>query len=301
MGVIYLVRNKINNKIYFGQTSKSFNERYSRDFPKNTHNEHIRRSIEKYGWENFEVIEEFDKSDNEEELGKLEDLYIKMWNTVDKRYGYNKRYGSIHGKPNEETRMKLSRANFDENGKARGNKRVRCLDTDIVYDSVKIASQTIGIPASGIAKCCRGEFSQTRGYRFCFVDEETPQFIPKEVHRQVYCFETGKVYESYSEAGCCLGVSSHWIRACCTGVTSQAGDYHVCHLEDRDKVKFQKIYCITNGKTYNTAKQAATELGLNATTITSCCRGRYTQTGGYKFKYIEEEGGSYGINMVNVS
>lgn len=301
MGVIYLVRNKINNKIYFGQTAKSFSERYRNDFPKNTHNDHIKRSIEKYGWENFEVIEEFDSSDNEKELGKLEDLYIKMWNTTDKCYGYNKRYGSIHGKPNEETRKKLSRANFDENGKAKGNKRVKCLDTGIIYDSVKTASQTIGIPASGIAKCCRGEFSQTRGYHFCYVDEVTPQFTPKMIHRQVYCFETGKTYEGYSEAANDLGIESCAVRACCVGTINQAGKYHVCHLEDKDKVTIKKIYCITNNKVYNTAKQAANELGLNATTITHCCRGRYSQTGGYIFKYLEEEGERHGNNMANVS
>lgn len=33
--IIYMVRNKINNKIYFGQTTKgSFDERYGGNFPK---------------------------------------------------------------------------------------------------------------------------------------------------------------------------------------------------------------------------------------------------------------------------
>lgn len=373
MGVIYLVKNKVNNKIYFGQTIKTFEERYRKDFPKNTHNEHIRNSIKKYGWENFEVIEEFDTGETIEELNELEEMYIKMWSTNAPEYGYNKQNGGRNGTPteetrkkmsearmgvspwnkgktyhqspevreraklrwqenkelqkhfdrtgtklkpyhveaikkantgkivSEETRKKLSKAQFDENGKAKGNKRVKCLDNGIIYDSVKIASQTIGIPASGIAKCCRGEFSQTRGYHFCYVDEETPQFVPKEIPRQVYCFETDEIYEGYSEASRILGLQPGEVRACCTGVTSQAGEYHICHLEDKDNVKIQKIYCITNGKIYNTAKQVAMELGLNATTVTHCCRGRYKQTGGYSFKYIEEEGESHGISMGNVS
>ena len=30
-GIIYLIRNKVNNKLYFGQTTKNFNIRYAGD------------------------------------------------------------------------------------------------------------------------------------------------------------------------------------------------------------------------------------------------------------------------------
>ena len=303
MGVIYMVRNKINNKCYFGQTAQKggFDERYRNSFPKNTHNDHIKRAIEKYGWENFEVVKEFDSSNDPKELGRLEDLYIKMWNTTDKKYGYNKRFGSVHGKPNDETREKLSQVQYDENGRHRNDKRVKCLDNGVIYDSVKIASQTLGINSSGIAKCCRGEQSQTNGYHFCFVDEETPMFIPKEEHKQVYCFETDKVYDHYAHASVELGVSPNNIRACCIGVTNQAGSYNVCHVEDKDKKQVKKIFCVTNGKTYNTAKEASIDLGVSPTTITHCCKGRYKQTKGYVFMYIEKEGDSNGNRLANVS
>ena len=110
MGVIYMVRNKINNKCYFGQTAQKggFDERYRNSFPKNTHNDHIKRAIEKYGWENFEVVKEFDKAETLEELNDLEEMYIKMWDTVNKNYGYNKKHGGDNKKYTEESKRKIS-------------------------------------------------------------------------------------------------------------------------------------------------------------------------------------------------
>lgn len=55
-GQIYAIKNKINNKVYIGQTiRKSVLERYCGSIS-NTHNVHLKNSINKYGEENFEII-----------------------------------------------------------------------------------------------------------------------------------------------------------------------------------------------------------------------------------------------------
>lgn len=107
-GIIYLIRNKINNKIYIGQTTEKggFKRRYRNDLYKNTHNKHLKNSIQKYGIENFEIDEEFDIAYSKEELGKLEDMYIKVYNTMNKEFGYNEREGGIHGKWSEEAKQR---------------------------------------------------------------------------------------------------------------------------------------------------------------------------------------------------
>ena len=89
-GIIYKIRNKINNKIYIGQTKHSFKERYKNNLRKNTHNIELKNDIEKYGIDNFEIDEFFDIAYSKEELDKLEQLYIKSYNLLDSRYGYNK-------------------------------------------------------------------------------------------------------------------------------------------------------------------------------------------------------------------
>lgn len=108
-GVIYLIRNDITGQMYFGQTIKKPNRRYSGGIEK-THNEHLRRSIRKYGKENFSFINEFDVAFSKEELDRLEDMYIRMYDTMNPKYGYNKRRGGANGKHREESIRKQREA-----------------------------------------------------------------------------------------------------------------------------------------------------------------------------------------------
>lgn len=96
-GVIYCIRNKINNKLYIGQTIKSggFDKRYNNDILKNTHNKHLKKSILKYGLENFEIDKEFDVAYSQDELNKLEYMYIRVYEANKSCFGYNKKDGVL--------------------------------------------------------------------------------------------------------------------------------------------------------------------------------------------------------------
>ena len=107
-GIIYKIENKINGKIYIGQTTKSFKERYNNDVAKFTHNQHLKDSIEKYGIKNFEITEEFDIAYSMEELNKKENHYINLYKSTDRKFGYNKKTGGANGRHNEETKKKIS-------------------------------------------------------------------------------------------------------------------------------------------------------------------------------------------------
>ena len=109
-GVIYKIRNKINNKIYIGQTSQygGFDRRYKNNILEYTHNEHLKASISKYGIENFEIDKEFDIAFSIEELNKLETMYIKIYKTYNPKYGYNKTLGGNVTKLSDETKNKIS-------------------------------------------------------------------------------------------------------------------------------------------------------------------------------------------------
>jgi hypothetical protein len=109
-GIIYLINNKINDKKYIGLTTnkKGFNGRYNasgvgvervlnylkhRENIGYPHNEHLLRSIEKYGKNNFEVIEEFDFANSKNELLEKERYWIKYYKSNDYNYGYNNTSG----------------------------------------------------------------------------------------------------------------------------------------------------------------------------------------------------------------
>lgn len=110
--IIYKVENKINGKIYIGKTIKSLTIR------KNAHKQEAKRlspyyfhqAIRKYGFENFEwTILQF--SFNLEKLNALEKFYINLYESNNRKKGYNLTEGGegSHGYiPTAETRFKTS-------------------------------------------------------------------------------------------------------------------------------------------------------------------------------------------------
>lgn len=91
--VIYKITNKINGKVYVGQTTRDFEirkqEHIDNAFMYNI-NTHIYCAMRKYGLENFD----FDiicEAKNIEELNYLETKYIVQYDSV--RNGYNMSYG----------------------------------------------------------------------------------------------------------------------------------------------------------------------------------------------------------------
>lgn len=123
-GIIYVIKNKINGKLYIGQTinRRGFKGRYgqlgdgvervyNQLIYKRNHeqyyNKHLLCSIEKYGFNAFGVDEKFDIAYSQEELNKLEYMYIEIYQCRNSDYGYNDRYGGNNGKISEEHKKKI--------------------------------------------------------------------------------------------------------------------------------------------------------------------------------------------------
>lgn len=110
-GVIYIIRNTINNKVYVGQHIgtdvekrwKVHEKPHSRCFA-------IRNAIQKYKIDNFEKrVICVCKVGEQERLDALERYFIKKYNSLSPN-GYNLTTGGRGGVPTEETREKISQA-----------------------------------------------------------------------------------------------------------------------------------------------------------------------------------------------
>lgn len=123
-GVIYKITSAIDGKVYIGQTKSTFRRRYDNGGSgiervyrhylnciknKRSYNRHLMFSIEKYGFDNFEIDECFDVAYTGDELDSKERYWIDFFRSTDERFGYNCDGGGNLGKEvSEETRRNQS-------------------------------------------------------------------------------------------------------------------------------------------------------------------------------------------------
>lgn len=200
---VYSHTNKINGKVYIGLTSMKPEERWANG--KHYHNgTHFRNAIDKYGWDNFEhkIIED---GLTKEEAADLEIYYISLYNSTDRRYGYNMSSGGENGGGHPQTEE--ARKKIGQNGCHTGmvGKKLSKEHKKKLLDSIT------GKPRS----------------------EETKRKI-SEAHRKirnrkVYCVELDRVFESLDEASDFLERSKASIVECCKRKNGTCAGYHLVY------------------------------------------------------------------------
>ena len=111
---IYEIRNSANDKVYVGSAKDIF-KRWHRHINAlnngNHFNEHLQNAWKKYGKDcfSFSIIEVC----SFKELAKLEDKWIINYNTLNREFGYNKRYSDKRMPLLEETKKKLTKIGID--------------------------------------------------------------------------------------------------------------------------------------------------------------------------------------------
>lgn len=106
-GVIYLVTNKANGKVYVGQTTRGIVERWQGHCRGDSYCFALSGAIKKYGKESFS-IEVIDSASSKEELDRKEVLHISAYGSASRDKGYNLRGGGSFGKHTEESKDRMS-------------------------------------------------------------------------------------------------------------------------------------------------------------------------------------------------
>lgn len=124
--LVYLLVNRINNKVYVGKTEKSLAQRLRQHkcLALTTNSQYyIHRAIRKYGFDNFEIEVLEDDISDPVYLNKREISWISYFESDNAKYGYNLTAGGEGQRANNETREKIRQANK----KSMAKNRERCL------------------------------------------------------------------------------------------------------------------------------------------------------------------------------
>ena len=186
--VVYMHVNKINNMIYIGQTCQNPpSRRWGINGNGYKRNKKFYSAILKYGWDNFKHIILKDNL-TLEEANYYEELYIRKYHSYERNLGYNLQYGGKSKKPTQETIKKLKQSHLgyiqsqEQKNKNRLNnigkhnrlhteeekkkmseakkKRVVCLNTGEIFDSIGTAAKWCGLKSlSGISAVCKNKRS----------------------------------------------------------------------------------------------------------------------------------------------
>lgn len=106
---IYMHKNKINGKVYIGQTSQKPEKRWDNGRGYETSSKFY-NAILKYGWDNFEHIILYTNLTLEEANQKEQEL-IKQYRACEDDFGYNITSGGHNFIHSEETKRKIGAAN----------------------------------------------------------------------------------------------------------------------------------------------------------------------------------------------
>lgn len=176
-GYIYLIRNKVNGKLYVGQTIGNVRQRWAaHSNPKNSNL--IGKAIAKHGKRNFELtvietIHDQNKDSLLDKLNMLEKSYIQSWNCLAPT-GYNILIGGKNAAKPESVKAKISKTlkgqpsrkshlgkKFSEEHKQRmsqsskWSRPVICIENQQVYFSITQAAKELNIPRTSLSQSLR--------------------------------------------------------------------------------------------------------------------------------------------------
>ena len=292
-GIIYIITNDINNKVYVGQTTQTLQERWNghiRTARSNTVPHFaIHNALNKYGVEHFK-ISAIENNVLYSELNKKERYWIEFYNSKSPN-GYN----------------------LTDGGDDCGRKviyKINIFSNDIIeeYGSATEAALLNNLDLSGITKVCRqvGNDSSYGGYKWCYAenyDIDYLQNLKTHCTRKICQIEQGtkniiKVWNSVQEACANTKTNQASLSGCLNGKSKTANGFCWCYYDDyinfMPKTEHYPVLQINKEtgeliKKWNCAKDAALSLSKKETSgIRAVCRGKQKTAYGFKWCYEKE-------------
>jgi hypothetical protein len=240
MAYIYILKNKVNNKLYVGQTTNII-KRFS-SHKKSKSSQIISRAIRKHGWDNFiKYVYLCPKC----LLDFIEKFLIKIFKATDSSCGYNIYSGGNKNKKySEEFKEKLSEVH---KGQFAGEKHPMYGKHHSEESKKKMSETQLKNPSKywlgkHHSDATKIKMSENRKGKFSGKDspfygthrsDKTKKKIGKankgrksKLAKKVICVDTGKIFDSILAASKYIGCSENSIGNCCRGKTKTGAGYH---------------------------------------------------------------------------
>lgn len=294
---VYMHKNKIDNKIYIGQTihGDDPNKRWKNGFGYQP-GLYIRNAIDKYGWDNFEHIILCNNLTREQALD-LERKYIEEYDSVNQECGYNVTLGGegatgLIGEKNpmfgvspqermdkdtfEEWKKKISKVFRDrwdnlspeeyeeECKKRRGQnhprcRKIYCPELDEHFEYINEAAAKYNINKSNIGSACK-DWHWTAG-------KHPLTGIP--LH---WCYEEDiENFYIPDKRQLTFTRDEEWVR--------KQREAHLGLLMGIKNPRSKSVYCIELNEIFWGAQCATEKYGFDNSSIGKCCKGTCTSCG----------------------
>ncbi len=173
-GIIYKVTNKINQKVYIGQTTKKLSRRWSDHCSKkNKSCKALHNSIQKYGKHNF-TCEPILTCFNRDDLNLFETYFIKYYKSFSK-LGYNLSRGGYFV-PGYERRTSVIAYNYQTGEEL----FINCINSD---------SAKFNFDPRSVHRCLKGEYTSHKNCVFIKANEysieQINQLIDTDINRKL--------------------------------------------------------------------------------------------------------------------
>lgn len=198
MGYIYAHRNKINNKMYIGQSSLQFGDRFGENgssYLRITNGKYrhpkFANAINKSGWDSFEHIILEDNIPNEL-LNERESFYINKYNSCENGYNCNLGGDNVGSDTSKKIFMYSIEGDFISEFKS-CNEAARYLK---VKDNIEYSIKSISSQISKSAKY--GKYFHS--YRFSYNNNLTEHSVYKGTPTKIYLESEGIKFDSITNA-----------------------------------------------------------------------------------------------------
>lgn len=226
---IYIHINKINHKVYIGQTNQLPEKRWNKGLgykkcPR------FYQAIQKYGWNNFEhkILKE---NLSLEEANYWEEFYItKIYHSNQEQYGYNMTSGGQNKIPNQETLLKMSKGQkkYYKTIPSQKQQEIKqhCKTMHDIYMQKTTYEERLQNATPGLKAA--QQYWKEHPEKKRELGKKNQKYGTAATCKSVKCLETGKIYPSSEAAARALNKNSgsNIRKSCRNGGKTKGNGFH---------------------------------------------------------------------------